>query len=205
MLTAHQLSCVRGDRLLFKEVSLTLDAGGLMYVLGENGSGKSSLLRMLCGFLRPEAGVVYWNKKAIQHHAESYLSQLSYIGHLNGLKDDLTALENLLLGARVAGRQVSKYGALSALKAMGVERCADLPAGVLSQGQKRRVTLACLWLAAGQLWILDEPFAALDATSIFTLAKKIEEHLSQGGMAILTSHQEVEIHALSSQTLRLSQ
>jgi heme exporter protein A len=204
MLLAQGLACLRGDRLLFKNVEIELNAGGLLYVLGENGSGKSSLLRMLCGLMLPESGAVFWDKNPIKEESESYLSNLTYIGHLNGLKDDLTALENLTMSARAAGNEVSEDKALAALAAIGIERCANLPARVLSQGQKRRVTLAKLWLAEGKLWILDEPFAALDIASVTVLAAKLGEHLSNGGMAILTTHQDVTIHAQSTQTLRLS-
>ena len=204
MLIAQGLACLRGDRLLFKNVGFELDAGGLMYVLGENGSGKSSLLRMLCGLLMPEDGTVFWDKKKIKENAESYLSNLTYVGHLNGLKDDLTALENLCMSARSAGNEVTDDKALAALRAIGIERCANLPARVLSQGQKRRVALARLWLAEGKLWILDEPFAALDIASVGVLATRLGEHLTNGGMAILTTHQDVAISAQSTQTLRLS-
>ena len=204
MLRTQDLACLRGDRLLFKNVGFELNAGGLLYVLGENGSGKSSLLRMLCGLMLPESGTVFWDKKTIKEESESYLSNLTYIGHLNGLKDDLTALENLTMSARAAGNEVADDKALAALAAIGIERCANLPARVLSQGQKRRVTLAKLWLAKGKLWILDEPFAALDIASVSILAAKLGEHLSSGGMAILTTHQDVTIHAQSTQTLRLS-
>lgn len=204
MLTVQNLACLRGDRLLFKNVEFELDSGGLLYVLGENGSGKSSLLRMLCGLLMPEIGTVLWDKKTIKEDSENFLSNLTYIGHLNGLKDDLTALENLTMSARAAGNEVSEDQAFAALTAIGIERCANLPARVLSQGQKRRVTLAKLWLAKGKLWILDEPFAALDLASVTKLAAKLGEHLSSGGMAIVTTHQDVTIQAQSIQTLRLS-
>lgn len=204
MLQAQGLACLRGDRLLFKNVDLELNAGGLLYVLGENGSGKSSLLRMLCGLLMPEDGTVFWDKKAIKENAEDYLSDLTYIGHLNGLKDDLTALENLYMSARLAGNEISESKALAALAAIGIERCANLPARVLSQGQKRRVALARLWLAESKLWILDEPFAALDVASVGVLAARLGNHLLNGGMAILTTHQDVAINAQSTQALRLS-
>ena len=205
MLKAQGLACLRGDRLLFKNVGFELNSGGLLYVLGENGSGKSSLLRMLCGLLMPEDGTIFWNKETIKENAESYLSNLTYIGHLNGLKDDLTALENLTMSARIAGNVISEEKALSALTAIGIARCANLPARVLSQGQKRRVALARLWLSVGKLWILDEPFAALDVASVAVLASRLGEHLSNGGMAILTTHQDVVVHAQSTQTLRLSE
>ena len=204
MLTAQGLACVRGDRLLFKDVSLVLEAGSLLYVLGENGSGKSSLLRMLCGLLTPEQGEVLWAGKSIKSHAEQYLPNLKYLGHLNGLKEDLTALENLQMGARIAGQDVTAAAALAALSAIGIARCANLPVRVLSQGQKRRVALAALWLSRSPLWILDEPFAALDVAATEVLAARISEHLAAGGMTILTSHQDVPIKAKSTATLRLS-
>lgn len=204
MLAAQGLACLRGDRLLFKNVSFELQAGGLLYVLGENGSGKSSLLRMLCGLLTPEDGAVLWQQKKIKQDAEAYFSNLTYLGHLNGLKEDLTALENLQANARLAGNDVSDASALAALTAIGIARCANLPARVLSQGQKRRVALAGLWLAKTRLWILDEPFAALDVASIDVLAARLSEHLAHGGMAILTTHQDVAVNAQSTQTLRLS-
>ena len=204
MLAARDLACLRGDRLLFKNVGFELSAGGLLYVLGENGSGKSSLLRMLCGFGMPEVGEVLWQGASIKKNAEAYLSELTYLGHLNGLKDDLTALENLQISARMVGNDVTEAQALSALTAVGIARCANLPARVLSQGQKRRVALAGLWVAKTKLWILDEPFAALDVASITVLAEHLNAHLASGGMAILTTHQEVAVNAQSTQTLRLS-
>ena len=204
MLIARNLTCLRGDRLLFKKVGFELSAGGLMYVLGENGSGKSSLLRLLCGLLTPEDGEVFWDGKSIKNDPENYQSNLTYIGHLNGLKDDLTALENLQFSARLAANVVNDAVVLSALTAIGVARCANLPVGVLSQGQKRRVALARLWLSSSQLWILDEPFAALDTASVAILAEQLNQHMAKGGMAIITTHQDVDIQAQSIQNLRLS-
>jgi len=201
---AQGLSCLRGDRLLFKNVGFELKTGGLLYVLGENGSGKSSLLRLLCGLLTPEDGEILWGGKKIKQDAENYLSNLTYIGHLNGLKDDLTALENLQMSARLSGSSVIESKALAALAAIGIERCANLPVRVLSQGQKRRVALARLWLTESRLWILDEPFAALDTASVNVLASQLSEHMSNGGMTIITTHQDVSISAQSTQTLRLS-
>lgn len=204
MLTAQGLACLRGDRLLFKNVGFELNAGGLLYVLGENGSGKSSLLRLLCGLLMPEEGTVFWCGKKIKKDAENYLSNLTYLGHLNGLKDDLTALENLQIAVRLAGNDASVQKTMAALTAIGIARCANLPVRVLSQGQKRRVALATLWLTESKLWILDEPFAALDTASVEVLASRLGEHMANGGMAIITTHQDVVINAQSTQTLRLS-
>lgn len=208
MLTAQNLTCLRGDRLLFKQVGFELKVGGLLYVLGENGSGKSSLLRLLCGLLVPEEGAVFWGGQNIKQASEVYLSNLLYLGHLNGLKDDLTALENLLMSARLAGGDidcdVDEESAMVALTAIGIARCANLPVRVLSQGQKRRVALARLWLNKSKLWILDEPFAALDTASVEVLASRLSQHMANGGMTIITTHQDVMIHAQSTQTLRLS-
>lgn len=204
MLMAQGLACVRGDRLLFKNIGFELKAGGLLYVLGENGSGKSSLLRMLCGLLMPEDGAVFWCGKKIKQDAEDYLPNLAYLGHLNGLKDDLTALENLQIAARLMGNDASEAKTLAALTAIGIVRCANLPVRVLSQGQKRRVALATLWLTESKLWILDEPFAALDTASVEVLASRLGQHMTNGGMTIITTHQDVAINAQSSQTLRLS-
>ncbi len=204
MLIAQDLACVRGDRLLFKRVGFELSAGGLLYVLGENGTGKSSLLRMLCGLLMPEQGEIFWQNKKIKENAENYLPNLTYIGHLNGLKDDLTALENLQISARLAGNDVTDKQTLAALSAIGIARCANLPARVLSQGQKRRVALAMLWLTQSQLWILDEPFAALDVAATEVLATRLGEHMANGGMTIITTHQDVAINARNTQTLRLN-
>jgi heme exporter protein A len=175
-----------------------------MYVLGENGSGKSSLLRLLCGLLTPEDGEVLWDGKSIKHDTENYQSNLTYIGHLNGLKDDLTSLENLQFSARLAANVVDNAAALNALTAIGIARCANLPVGVLSQGQKRRVALARLWLSTSKLWILDEPFSALDTASVAVLAAQLNQHMANGGMTIITTHQDVVIQAQSTQILRLS-
>lgn len=201
--SVSDLTCVRGDRILFKHVGFTLQAGGLLYVLGENGSGKSSLLRLLCGLLMPETGTVFWNGVNVKQSAEIYQENLLYVGHLNGLKDDLTAAENLQMSARIAGNEVSMEQALSALESMDIQRRADLPVRILSQGQKRRVALAGLWLTKRPLWVLDEPFAALDTLSVELLASRLSTHLVEGGMAIITTHQDVAINALSTQTLRL--
>lgn len=204
MLSVQNLACVRGDRLLFKSVGFELNAGGLLYVLGENGSGKTSLLRLLCGFLRPEEGAVFWREENIKQDPEAYLSDLLYIGHLNGLKDDLTALENLLMSTRLAGYESDAERALAALAAIGLDRCANLPVRVLSQGQKRRVALARLWLTDTLLWVLDEPFSALDAASVDVLALRLSQHMLNGGMTIITTHQNVTIGAQFTQTLRLN-
>lgn len=203
MLKTHDLTCVRGDRLLFKNINIELKAGGLLYVLGDNGSGKSSLLKLLCGLLTPESGSVLWCDQNIKHEPEAFQSNLTYIGHLNGLKDELSALENLSLSVAVSGKSLSENQLLAALAATGMERYAHLPVGELSLGQKKRVALTRLWLTTNPLWILDEPFAALDTATITLLASRLTQHLSNGGMVVMTSHQDVAIQANLMQTVRL--
>ncbi|MFA7351718.1 MAG: cytochrome c biogenesis heme-transporting ATPase CcmA [Methylotenera sp.] len=201
--TADDLMCIRGDRLLFRHIRFTLKPGGLLYVLGDNGSGKSSLLRLLCGLMQPESGSICWQGEQVKHVLEVFQANLLYIGHLNGLKEDLSPIENLQASMRLAGDHADKPDVLDALEAIGVGRCANLPVRVLSQGQKRRVALARLWLTERKLWILDEPFATLDSTSIDVLVARINHHLNNDGMAIITTHQDVAISAQSTQVLRL--
>lgn len=205
MLSAKNLACTRGDRLLFTQINFKLRAGELLYVLGENGSGKSSLLRILCGLSPPEHGSVIWNGEDIRHHADAYHADLLYIGHLNALKDDLSASENLRISSCVTGHDGGADRVRAALHAVGLARCADMPVRNLSQGQKRRAVLASLWLSQSRLWILDEPFSALDTAAIDLMVCRIGEHLFSGGMAVLTTHQEVAIPAAAIQELRLTQ
>jgi heme exporter protein A len=204
MLMAQNLTCIRGERRLFESLGFELKAGGLLYVLGENGSGKTSLLRLLCGFLRPEEGAVFWRGENITQDQENYCSSLLYLGHLNGLKDDLTALENLQMSARLSGYEADEPMAWAALAAIKLQHCANLPVRVLSQGQKRRVALARLWLTDRQLWILDEPFTALDAASVEILTARLSQHMANGGITIMTTHQNVSIGAQFTETLRLN-
>ena len=140
----------------------------------------------------------------IRRDADSYRSELIYIGHLNALKDDLTPVENLAIACSVSGQDGAMERVLAALKLLGLARCADIAVRNLSQGQKRRVALASLWLSEAKLWILDEPFSALDTAAVLLLAGRIGEHLANGGMAVLTTHQEVAIPAATIRELRLT-
>ena len=157
------------ERQLFSDVSVTVKPGSLLAVVGENGSGKTSFLRMLCGLLSPDRGVILWQGKEIRQLKELYSAQLTYVGHLNGIKDELTPVENLKVSACLAGDESSGAIVQKALEAVGLGRSVHrLPTRVLSQGQKRRVTLARLWLSTRPLWLLDEPFASLDAAATVT-------------------------------------
>lgn len=204
MLAAHGLACERGDRSLFRDLNFALERGQVLRVQGANGSGKTSLLRMLCGLARPVAGSISWNGEDIRELREDYAGQITYIGHQPAIKDDLSALENLHVAQLLAGQPVSAAQALQALATMGLKDRENLPVRVLSQGQKRRVALARLWLCKRPLWVLDEPFNALDVEATGLLGRHIEAHLGQGGMAVLTTHQEPGIAAHLIQTLQLT-
>ena len=196
MLEARHLECTRGERRLFSDLGFKLGRGQLLRVAGANGSGKTSLLRIMCGLLAPSSGELRWNGKPIRAEREEYSRNLVFIGHLNALKDDLTALENLQVAAALAGMSAEAARMLGALDAFGVAHCAELPAKVLSQGQRRRVALARLALSAAvPLWILDEPFSALDVAAVVELESLLAEHLASGGMVVLTTHQEVQVVA----------
>jgi heme exporter protein A len=196
MLEARQLECTRGERRLFSDLNFKLGRGQLLRVAGANGSGKTSLLRIMCGLLAPSAGELRWRGKPIRSEREEYSRNLVFIGHLNALKDDLTALENLQVAAALAGMSAEAERMLAALERFGVAHCAELPAKVLSQGQRRRVALARLELSAAvPLWILDEPFSALDVAAVMELEGLLAAHLATDGMVVLTTHQEVQVVA----------
>jgi len=205
MLTATDLACVRGDRRLFAGLGFTLESGGRLHVTGENGSGKTSLLRMLCGLSPPEAGEIRWQGETIAHLGDEYRKAVLYLGHHNALKEELTALENLRTAAALAGVAVEAAQGAELLGRVGLAGREELPVRFLSQGQKRRVALARLLWSPAPLWVLDEPFVALDSAAVTWLAEVIATHLAAGGMAVLTSHQEVAIGGGVAQTLRLSQ
>lgn len=196
MLEARQLECTRGERRLFSGLSLRLGAGQLLRVAGANGSGKTSLLRIMCGLLAPSAGELRWRGRPIRSEREEYSRNLVFIGHLNALKDDLTALENLQVAVALGGMPADAKRMLAGLDRFGVAHCAELPTKILSQGQRRRVALARLALSpAVPLWILDEPFSALDAGAVVELERLLAAHLASGGMIVLTTHQEVQVVA----------
>ncbi|HEX2830502.1 MAG TPA: cytochrome c biogenesis heme-transporting ATPase CcmA [Burkholderiales bacterium] len=204
MLEALDLECVRGERTLFSGLDFTLERGALLRVTGRNGSGKTSLLRIVCGLTPPAQGEVRWDGIDVRKLGEEYARQLVYVGHANALKDDLTARENLLISSELAGLATTDDQAQDALDRFGVGHCAPLPARVLSQGQRRRTALARLALSPSvPLWVLDEPFTALDTAAVDDLQALIGSHVARGGSIVLTTHQEVAIAGVAGRTLDL--
>ena len=204
MLEADHLECQRGERRLFAGLSFRLRAGELLYLQGKNGAGKTSLLRMVIGLLPPESGELRWAGKPIHTQSDEYRASLCYLGHLNAIKEELTPLENLLGSAQLAGSPLTEDDALDALEQVGLAGREDLACKYLSQGQKRRVALARLVKEKRPLWVLDEPFVALDVAAVDWLAHLISAHLQRGGMAMMTTHQAVTIPAGHIHELRLS-
>jgi len=190
-LRANALTCIRGERTLFTGLDLVVSAGEWLHVRGENGIGKTSLLRLLSGLTKPAAGEIFWNEQLISVDPSEYYRNLLFLGHRDSLKEDLTALENLSIATALDGITVSEEEILLALHRFGLRGREDLPVNCLSAGQKRRVLLARLLLRQAKLWILDEPFNALDVRAVEMLSELILEHIASGGIAIMTSHQEI--------------
>jgi heme exporter protein A len=181
----------RGDRHVLRGVSLTLQPGELLHVSGPNGTGKTTLVRVVCGLLRPESGGVSWRGRSIADCRADFQGALAYASHEPALKSDLTALENLrfLVGLK---RRISAADLKACLARTGVADCADLPSRVLSAGQRRRVALARVLASSAALWLLDEPYTNLDASGTQLLSKLLEEHVGSGGLALVVAH-----HALN--------
>jgi heme exporter protein A len=196
MLEVLDLTCERGERSLFSGLNFAAPRGTLLRIAGPNGTGKTSLLRILCGLLEPVAGEVRWHGKNIRRLREEYWKDLVYVGHLNGVKDDLTVRENLRVNSEVAGRPASATRLSQALDAVGLAGFEDTMARFLSQGQRRRIALARLYVSeTAPLWILDEPFTALDVRGVASLSTLVGDHVKKGNTVALVTHQEVPIDA----------
>jgi len=193
VLEAWGLTCVRGEKQLFAGLNLRLSSGGCLHVRGENGVGKTSLLRLLTGLAKPDAGQVMWGNQNISKDPLGNHRDLLFLGHRDGLKEDLTALENLQMYAALDAVSLTQEKALAALWRFGLRGREHLPVNCLSAGQKRRVLMARMLTRQAALWILDEPFNALDVKAVHELKNLIAEQLLHGGLVVMTSHQEVSI------------
>ncbi|HEY8856717.1 MAG TPA: cytochrome c biogenesis heme-transporting ATPase CcmA [Rugosibacter sp.] len=189
MLKVSGLACSRGERRLFADISFSLAAGEWLHVQGENGAGKTSLLRLLVGLSPADAGEITWRGVDVAADESDFRRELIYLGHHVAVKDELSALENLQFSAALDGLRLGEEDALSALKRLGLRGREALPVRVLSAGQKRRVLLARLLTRPAALWVLDEAFNALDSGAVQLLGLLLGEHLAGGGLAVLTSHQ----------------
>jgi len=202
MLSVTQLACTRGDRTLFAGLNFQLEAGQVLRVHGSNGCGKTSLLQLLCGIGLPESGEICWQQQSIHQDANAYLSQLAYLGHALGVKRELTPVENLEFSAALCAQRAD-LSIDDALQKMKMLRFADQLCLKLSAGQQRRVALARLLLGREKLWILDEPYSALDIHGQALLNELIQSHIANGGLLILTAHHAVELGGVPVQILDL--
>jgi heme exporter protein A len=195
---------VRGDRRLFAGLNFSVNHGSFVQLTGPNGSGKTSLLRILCGLLAPAEGEISWQGANIRSLGEEYFTSLTYLGHRHGVKDELTPIENLRVSNGLNGIEINEDGALEVLDKMGLAGREYLPARLLSEGQRRRVALARLIVCKTRLWLLDEVMTSLDKAAIALVRSLIEQHLGDGGMAIVATHQDLGLTTSSIQRLELA-
>ncbi len=193
MLSVSHLTCQRGERVLFQDLSFELPQCQWLQIAGANGAGKTSLLRILSGLSEPVEGRVTWNGTPLREDREAFHADLLYLGHQGALKEELTPLENLTLSLGMEGFEVPETTAVQALHQFGLQGREQLPVRFLSAGQRRRVLLCRLLLRPARLWILDEPYTALDIHAVGFLSGLIEAHLLGGGSAVLTSHQSMTL------------
>ena len=201
LLSVHDLACERSERLLFQRMNFNLVEGQLLLVQGGNGQGKTSLLRLLTGLSRPDAGEVRWRGEPITRCRDAYYRDMAYLGHANGIKDELNPVENLRFHGDMHSRAIEPDQAVATLKRLGLSRCLDLPCRALSFGQRRRVALSALLLAQASLWVLDEPLTGLDTHAVALVEGLIRDHLHAGGMVVATTHQAMNLEGVSVQRL----
>ena len=204
MLEAIHLGCIRGERRLFRDLNFSLEPGNLLELRGPNGGGKTSLLRILCGLATPAEGEVRWNGANIQRLREEYFASIAYVAHLNGVKDELTVLENLLVAQSLSGHELTSKEAEAALEQVGLSRQRNLATRFLSAGQRRRLALARLSASKTTLWILDEIFGSLDDDGVDVARNLIARHLESGGSAVIATHQDLRLSKDSTHVIELS-
>ena len=193
--SGRDLVCERGERIVFERVSFDIPGGGVTELRGANGSGKSSLLRMMAGLLAPTHGTITWNDVPVGADSDAHRARINYIGHLDGVKGMLTVVENLRFwGEMTRGQQTDKQirdRADLALATFGIAKLADLPARSLSAGQRRRVALARLIVRPALIWLLDEPATALDTSALAALDHAMAAHLGAGGIVVMATHEPI--------------
>ena len=189
MFEGRDLTCVRGERVLFAGLDFRLDAGDACLVTGRNGSGKSSLLRLMAGLLTPFEGEILWHGVPVAEDREDFSAAMHYVGHLDAVKPVLTVAENLTFWAKLRGGS----GIGAGLDAFDLEDLRDLPGRMLSAGQKRRVALARLLVAPAPLWLLDEPTVALDTESVRAVERAVAIHRAAGGLAVISSNVPIDL------------
>lgn len=191
LLETRELTCVKDDRTLFENLNVALSKGQILLVEGKNGSGKTSLLRILTGLSLPESGEVLWRGQPIGEVGPDYYEQVNYVGHHDGIKRDLTCLENLRL-VQAMGKPVD-MDLDDALQRVNLYRFGDNFVSTLSAGQKRRLAMARLVVTEALVWIMDEPFTSLDKASMAMFQQMFEQHLELGGVIVMTSHHDIEM------------
>lgn len=191
LLRAHQLTCIREERILFDQLSIDVNTGSLLQISGPNGAGKTSLLRILAGLSLPYEGSVQYQGSTINQCRDEYYQDLTFIGHLAGVKGELTAQQNLSFNLLLQQDNINNIEhAIEQVHLTGFE---DTCASHLSAGQNRRIALARLWQSTSKIWILDEPFTAIDKAGVAALEMLFLSHIDSGGAIIFTSHQELQI------------
>lgn len=193
MLEIQTLECVRDDRLLFSDLSFAVADAEVLQIEGPNGSGKTSLLRIICGLRLPEAGQVMWQGESISANREDYYANMVYIGHLPCIKADLTVMENVRSLLDTRSLTLSDVVIEAALAKVGLASYEDVQGKALSSGQRRRILLAFIELARAKLWILDEPLTALDVQGVDLMELMILEHRAAGGSVVFTTHHGMQL------------
>ena len=202
LLETVDLSCSRGDRPLFENLAVCIRAGEVVQVHGPNGSGKTTLLRILCGLQPPAGGCIRWRGREVSPGAPEVRAEIQYIGHASGVKLDLTPRENVDVAIGLCARPTETTAA-AALSRLEIGRYCGNPARTLSAGQRQRVALARLLTCAAALWVLDEPFTALDARGVALVDEMLREHVEAGGAALMTSHHPVALGRVTPRLVRL--
>jgi len=202
LLSVHDLCCFRDDRELFKELNFILKSGQALFIEGRNGSGKTSLIRILTGLRQPDEGTVNWCGENITRLGHEYCRHFVYVGHLNGVKENLTVIENLKM-ARVLGQTSSGMSLQTALEQVHLTHFEDSMVHTLSAGQHRRLALARMLVIGSPLWIMDEPFTALDKYGVKLFETLLKAHTDKGGMAVMTSHHDMNLQDVDVKVLTI--